>query len=178
MATSTRAVTKAGYCTVDEVFVPGDATGRRPLQSVCKARTKLSEEPLLQSCRRSSSRCSSTIATIVTPTHFSQNEMFLVGTEAGLETLVSAAPRSRGAFRCPTIRKHVMYVLVRCADELHDGGRLRLERPGADAERFEVLAGERPSSARIVRQHAIYWPAFLLAAGLPLPQARQPMAGG
>ena len=57
--------------------------------------------------------------------------------------------------------------LVRRADELHDGGRLRSDDAPSDAERFATCwpADVHLIGKEIVRQHAIYWPAFLMAAG-------------
>ena len=61
--------------------------------------------------------------------------------------------------------------LVRRADQLHDRGRLRSDEPAA-AARFAKYwpADVHLIGKEIVRQHAIYWPAFLMAAGLPLPR--------
>jgi leucyl-tRNA synthetase len=61
--------------------------------------------------------------------------------------------------------------VVRRAHQLHDRGGIRHSDAAAVAK-FERYwpADVHLIGKEIVRQHAIYWPAFLLAAGLPLPR--------
>ena len=56
--------------------------------------------------------------------------------------------------------------LGRRADQLHHRDRLPRRRPAG-----EILAGRRHVIGKdITRFHAIYWPAFLMSAGLPVPK--------
>ena len=125
------------------------------------------------SCRRFSSRCSSTTE---------QHPDFVTPGDPPQRDAVVSRGRPRGSERQPDVvqvghsgsgrsgARHVR--LVRRADQLHDGGRLRQRRRRATRSRFANYwpADVHLIGKEIVRQHAIYWPAFLLAADLPLPR--------
>ena len=81
----------------------------------------------------------------------------------------SAARRSRGASRCRGIPKHVTYVwfdaLVNYCTAVGYG---------SDPERFARYwpANYHLIGKDILRQHAVYWPAMLMAAGEAPPKTR------
>ena len=66
--------------------------------------------------------------------------------------------------------EHVFYVWLDALTGYMSG--IGLGQPGAAAERFKTLwpADLHIVGKEIVRFHAVYWPAFLMAAGLPLPR--------
>ncbi len=78
-------------------------------------------------------------------------------------------PRTR---RLRSQRKARHLRLARRPRQLHDRPRLRLRRPHRPAK-FEKFwpADLHLVGKEIIRFHCVYWPAFLLAAGLPLPKA-------
>jgi methionyl-tRNA synthetase len=159
------------YCTVDEVFVPETQLkdGRCPTcgNSVEKVseesyffRLSAFQQPLLDHYRRNPQ--------FVTPA-VRRNEM-MAFLEAGLEDLSVSRTSFTWGIPVPDDPSHVMYVWFDALTNYltaagYGGG------PG-DAER---LARYWPADVHligkeIVRQHAIYWPAFLMAADLPLPR--------
>ena len=84
----------------------------------------------------------------------------------GSRTSRSAGPRSTGASRCPWDPTHVCYVwfdaLTNYITAAGYAGRSRALR--ADVAREHPLIGKD-----ILRQHAIYWPAMLLAGDVDPP---------
>jgi methionyl-tRNA synthetase len=78
----------------------------------------------------------------------------------------SAAPASPGAFPVPGDEKHVMYVwLDALVNYLTAAG-----YPDESSPRYGYWpANVHLVGKEIIRFHAVYWPAFLMAANLPLP---------
>ena len=160
------------YCTVDEIFVPEQqlVDGACPLcghvvEHIAEESYffRLSEfqKPLLEYYRNQPD--------FVTPAG-RRNEM-MAFLEAGLEDLSVSRTSFTWGVPVPDDPAHVMYVWFDAltnymtavgygAGDAQSEARFRHRWP-ADVH----LIGKE-----IVRQHAIYWPAFLLAAGLPLPR--------
>ena len=156
------------YCTVDELFVPETQLleGRR-CPTCGTAVERLSEEsyffrlsqftePLLEHYR--------THPEFITP-EIRRNEMTAF-VSAGLRDLSVSRTSFTWGIPVPDDPGHVMYVwfdaltnYLTAAGFPDDQSRLERYWP-ADVH----LMGKE-----IVRQHTVYWPAFLLAAGLPLP---------
>ncbi|MFN7981032.1 MAG: methionine--tRNA ligase [Vicinamibacterales bacterium] len=160
------------YCTVDEVFVPETqlVDGRcnlcgNPVEKLSEASYffKLSafQQPLLDHYRNHPD--------FVTPA-IRKNEM-LAFLEAGLEDLSVSRTSFTWGIPVPDDPKHVMYVWFDALTNYMTAAGYGSNDP-ADVERFEKFwpANVHLIGKEIVRQHAIYWPAFLLAAGLPLPR--------
>jgi methionyl-tRNA synthetase len=160
------------YCTVDEVFHPETqlVDGRCPICG--NAVEKLSEEsyffklsafqqPLLEHYRAHPD--------FVTPS-VRRNEM-LSFLEAGLEDLSVSRTSFTWGIPVPDDPAHVMYVWFDALTNYLTAAGYASTDP-ADGARFEKYwpADVHLIGKEIVRQHAIYWPAFLLAAGLPLPR--------
>jgi methionyl-tRNA synthetase len=160
------------YCTVDEVFVPETqlADGRCPLCG--NAVEKIAEEsyffrlsafqqPLLDHYRAHPD--------FVTPA-IRRNEM-LAFLEAGLEDLSVSRTSFTWGVPVPDDPAHVVYVWFDALTNYMTAAGFGSDAP-ADLARFEKYwpADVHLIGKEIVRQHAIYWPAFLLAAGLPLPR--------
>jgi methionyl-tRNA synthetase len=157
------------YCTVDELFVPETQLldGRRcPTCGTTVERLseesyffRLSQftEPLLEHYR--------TNPDFVSP-EIRRNEMAAFVT-AGLRDLSVSRTSFKWGIPVPGDPAHVMYVwfdaltnYLTAAGFPDDEARFNRYWP-ADIH----LMGKE-----IVRQHTVYWPAFLLAAGLPLPR--------
>jgi methionyl-tRNA synthetase len=160
------------YCTVDEVFVPETqlVDGRcpicgNPVEKIAEEsyffRLSAFQQPLLEYYRNNPE--------FVIPA-IRRNEMisFL---EAGLDDLSVSRTSFTWGVPVPDDPAHVMYVwfdaLTNYMTAVGYGSEV-----AADAERFARYwpADVHLIGKEIVRQHAIYWPAFLLAAGLPLPR--------
>jgi methionyl-tRNA synthetase len=157
------------YCTVDELFVPETQLldGRR-CPTCGNAVERLSEEsyffrlsqftePLLEHYRNNPE--------FITP-DIRRNEMTAF-VSAGLRDLSVSRTSFKWGIPVPDDPAHVMYVwfdaltnYLTAAGFPDDTARLERYWP-ADVH----LMGKE-----IVRQHTVYWPAFLMAAGLPLPR--------
>ena len=156
------------YCTVDELFVPeaqlvdgkcptcGNPVERLSEQSYF---FKLSEfqQPLLDHYKANPE--------FITP-EIRRNEMTAF-VAAGLRDLSVSRTSFKWGIPVPDDPAHVMYVwfdaltnYITAAGFPDDEARLNRYWP-ADVH----LMGKE-----IVRQHTVYWPAFLMAAGLPLPR--------
>ena len=99
--------------------------------------------------------------------------------EAGLEDLSISRTSFKWGIPVPDDPAHVMYVWFDALTNYMTAVGYGAVDPDA-AERF---ASSWPADVHligkeIVRQHAIYWPAFLLAADLPLPGKSSATAGG
>ncbi len=157
------------YCTVDELFVPETQLldGKRcptcgnPVERLSEESYffKLSEftEPLLEHYRSHPE--------FITPEN-RRNEM-VAFVSAGLRDLSVSRTSFTWGIPVPDDPAHVMYVwfdaltnYLTAAGYPDDTARLERYWP-ADIH----LMGKE-----IVRQHTVYWPAFLMAAGLPLPK--------
>jgi len=160
------------YCTVDEIFVPETqlVDGRcnlcgNPVEKLSEESYffKLSafQQPLLEHYRNHPD--------FVTPA-IRKNEM-LAFLEAGLEDLSVSRTSFTWGVPVPDDPKHVMYVWFDALTNYLTAAGYGSEEP-ADVARFDKFwpADVHLIGKEIVRQHAIYWPAFLLAAGLPLPR--------
>ena len=160
------------YCTVDEVFVPDTQLkdGRCPICG--NAVERIAEEsyffrlsafrdPLLDHYRKNPE--------FVTP-KARRNEMmsFL---EAGLEDLSVSRTSFKWGIPVPDDPAHVMYVWFDALTNYMTAAGYGNSDAAAVAK-FERYwpADVHLIGKEIVRQHAIYWPAFLLAADLPLPR--------
>lgn len=161
------------YCTVDEVFVPETqlvdgsrcpicgATVERLREQSYFFRLSAFQEPLL--------RHYGAHPEFVEP-EIRRNEM-LSFIKAGLEDLSVSRTSFKWGIPVPDAPGHVMYVWFDALTNYMTAAGFGSEDPGERA-RFERtwppdihLVGKE-----IVRQHAVYWPAFLLAAGVPLPK--------
>ncbi|MGE4053399.1 MAG: methionine--tRNA ligase [Vicinamibacterales bacterium] len=160
------------YCTVDEVFVPDTQLqdGRCPICGGAVERVaeesyffRLSafQQPLLDHFRANPD--------FVTPAG-RKNEV-IAFIEGGLEDLSISRTSFSWGVPVPDDPKHVMYVwfdaLTNYMTAVGYGQGTRTAE-----ERFAHYwpANVHIIGKEIVRQHAIYWPAFLMAAGLPLPR--------
>ena len=156
------------YCTVDEAFVPETqlSNGRcpdcgGPVDRVSEESYffKLSafEQPLLDLYEKNPD--------FVTP-DIRRNEV-LSFVKAGLKDLSVSRTSFKWGVPVPDDPKHVMYVWF---DALTN----YITAVGFpdDTARFEKYwpADVHLMGKEIVRFHAVYWPAFLMAAGLPLPK--------
>ena len=160
------------YCTVDEVFVPETqlVDGRCPICGNIVERIaeesyffKLSafQQPLLDHFRRHPD--------FVTPAVRRNEVMSFL--EAGLEDLSVSRTSFSWGIPVPDDSGHVMYVWFDALTNYMTAAGFGSDRPG-DAERFARVwpADVHLIGKEIVRQHSIYWPAFLMAAELPLPR--------
>jgi len=160
------------YCTVDEVFVPETqlVNGRcnicgNPVEKLAEEsyffRLSAFQQPLLEHYRNNPD--------FLTPA-IRRNEMisFL---EAGLEDLSVSRTSFTWGIPVPDDPAHVMYVWFDALTNYMTAVGYGSEGP-ADAATLEKYwpADVHLIGKEIVRQHAVYWPAFLLAAGLPLPR--------
>ncbi|RNF01436.1 putative methionyl-tRNA synthetase [Trypanosoma rangeli] len=100
--------------------------------------------------------------------------------EKGLNDLSVSRTREsvhNWAFPVPGNPEHCVYVWLDALSNYYTGARLRL---GASGEELELVEDYRelerfPADVHVIGKdilkfHAIYWPAFLLSAGLPLPK--------
>jgi methionyl-tRNA synthetase len=160
------------YCTVDEIFVPETqlADGRCP---TCGSRVeRLKEEsyyfrlsryqqPLLDFYRDNPD--------FLQPA-FRLNEVRTF-VEAGLQDLSISRTSFQWGIPVPGDPKHVMYVWFDALTNYLTALGFGAGEPGAAArvDRFWPVVVHMVGK-EIVRQHALYWPAFLMSAGLPPPR--------
>ncbi len=164
-----KAAYEGWYCTVDELFVPetqllegrrcptcGNAVERLSEESYF-FRLSLFTEPLLEHYRKHPE--------FITPDN-RRNEMTAF-VAAGLKDLSVSRTSFKWGIPVPDDPSHVMYVwfdaltnYLTAAGFPDDQARLDRYWP-ADVH----LMGKE-----IVRQHTVYWPAFLMAADLPVPK--------
>jgi methionyl-tRNA synthetase len=157
------------YCTVDELFVPeaqlidgtrcptcGNPVERLSEQSYFFQLSKF-QEPLLELYRSNPG--------FLTP-EIRRNEM-IAFVSAGLRDLSVSRTSFKWGIPVPDDPEHVMYVWFDALTNYltavgfpDDPGRMTRYWP-ADVH----LMGKE-----IVRQHSVYWPAFLMAAGLEVPK--------
>ncbi|MQA30202.1 MAG: methionine--tRNA ligase [Luteitalea sp.] len=160
------------YCTVDEIFVPETqlVAGRcgicgNPVERIAEEsyffRLSRFEQPLLDHYRAHPD--------FVTPAG-RRNEV-LTFLEGGLEDLSISRTSFTWGIPVPDDPAHVMYVWFDALTNYMTAAGYGVSQPAA-AARFARYwpADVHLIGKEIVRQHAIYWPAFLLAAGLPLPR--------
>jgi methionyl-tRNA synthetase len=160
------------YCTVDEIFVPDTQLqeGRCPICGNAVERIaeesyffRLSafQQPLLDHYQDNPDF-------LVPPVRRNEMLSFL---QAGLEDLSVSRTSFRWGIPVPDDPGHVMYVWFDALTNYLTAVGYGAADPTA-ADRFARYwpADVHLIGKEIVRQHAIYWPAFLLAAGLPLPR--------
>ena len=156
------------YCTVDELFVPEAqlVDGRcptcgNPVERLSEESYffKLSafQEPLLELYRSNPE--------FLTP-EIRRNEM-IAFVSAGLRDLSVSRTSFKWGIPVPDDPAHVMYVWF---DALTNY--ITAVGYGDDEPRFSKWwpANVHLMGKEIVRQHTVYWPAFLMAAGLELPK--------
>jgi len=156
------------YCTVDEVFVPETQLqdGRCPICG--NAVEWIAEESYFFKLSAFQGRLLE---------HYRANPEFVVPAvrrnemvaflEGGLEDLSVSRTSFKWGIPVPDDPAHVMYVWFDALTNYMTAAGF-----GQDQGRFETWwpADVHLIGKEIVRQHAIYWPAFLMAAGLPLPR--------
>ena len=156
------------YCTVDEVFVPDTQLldGRCPICG--NAVERIAEESYFFKLSAFQDRLLE---------HYRRNPEFLVPAvrrnemmaflEGGLEDLSVSRTSFKWGIPVPDEPAHVMYVWF---DALTNY--MTAVGFGQDQKRFDEWwpADVHLIGKEIVRQHAIYWPAFLMAADLPVPR--------
>jgi methionyl-tRNA synthetase len=164
-----KATYEGWYCTVDELFVPETqlVDGRlcptcgNPVERLSEESYffKLSEfqEPLLEHYRAQPQ--------FVAP-EIRRNEM-LAFISAGLRDLSVSRTSFKWGIPVPDDPAHVMYVWFDALTNYITAAGFPV-----DPKRFAHYwpADIHLMGKEIVRQHAVYWPAFLMAAGLPLPR--------
>ena len=160
------------YCTVDEVFVPETQLVNDRCPICGNAVEKIAEESYffrLSDFRDRLLKHYHDNPEFVTP-KARRNEMisFL---EAGLEDLSVSRTSFTWGIPVPDDPAHVMYVWFDALTNYMTASGYGSEDPAA-VKRFEHYwpADVHLIGKEIVRQHAIYWPAFLLAAEMPLPR--------
>ncbi|MEQ1758856.1 MAG: methionine--tRNA ligase [Vicinamibacterales bacterium] len=160
------------YCTVDEIFVPETqlADGRCP---TCGNKVeRLKEESYYFRLSRYQQPLLDFYAAnpeFLQPS-FRMNEVRTF-VESGLQDLSVSRTSFKWGVPVPGDPAHVMYVWFDALTNYLTALGFGSEDRGAEArvERFwpavTHLVGKE-----IIRQHAIYWPAFLMSAGLPTPR--------
>jgi methionyl-tRNA synthetase len=160
------------YCTVDEIFVPETQLVNGRCYICGNAVEKIAEEsyffrlsafqqPLLDHYRAHPEFLVPAVR---------RNEM-MAFLEAGLDDLSISRTSFTWGIPVPDDPAHVMYVWFDALTNYMTAVGYGSDQPG-DAARFARYwpADVHLIGKEIVRQHAIYWPAFLLAAGIALPR--------
>ena len=160
------------YCTVDEVFVPDTQlqNGRCP---ICGgAVERVSEESYFFRLSAFQDRLIELYRSqpdfVIPQSRRNEMRAFL---EAGLEDLSISRTSFTWGVPVPDDPAHVMYVWFDALTNYMTAVGFGDERP-EQASRFAELwpTDVHLIGKEIVRQHAVYWPAFLMAADLPLPR--------
>jgi len=160
------------YCTVDEVFVPETqlVDSRCP---TCGAKVeKISEESYFFKLSAFQDRLREYYARhpdFVTPPN-RRNEV-VAFIEGGLQDLSVSRTSFKWGVPVPDDPAHVMYVWFDALTNYMTAVGFGDSTP-ASVETFEQYwpADVHLIGKEIVRQHGIYWPAFLMAADLPIPR--------
>jgi methionyl-tRNA synthetase len=161
------------YCTVDEVFVPEAQLSADRRCPICGgAVERLSEEsyyfrlsryqqPLLDLYRSRPEFIEPDIR---------RNEM-IAFVEAGLDDLSVSRTSFKWGIPVPDDPAHVMYVWFDALTNYLTAVGFGSGESGAE-ERFNRYwpADVHLMGKEIVRQHSVYWPAFLMSAGLAVPK--------
>ena len=113
------------------------------------------------------STCTATIPDFIQPE--SRRNEVLRFVEGGLRDLSVSRTSFDWGVKVPGSRGPRDVRVGRCADQLPDRARLS-RRNGGHSRKFWP-ADLHLIGKDIVRFHAVYWPAFLMSAGLPLPKA-------
>ena len=160
------------YCTVDEVFVPETQLkdGRCPICG--NAVEKIAEESYffkLSAFRDRLVEHYKANPEFLTP-HVRRNEMLAFLGE-GLEDLSVSRTSFKWGIPVPDDPAHVMYVWFDALTNYMTAVGYGSDDPEAVATFNKFWPVDvHLIGKEIVRQHAIYWPAFLMAADLPLPK--------
>ena len=172
MASSTKATTPGQYCVYDNAFVI-DAEARRPLPRLRPpAGNRHRRKLFFQAFRLSRSRCS--ISTDESRFHPAGNpqERNPQLCEGGLKNLSITRTTIRWGIPVPGEAPHVFYVWFDALiGYLSAVGGPNYEKRGYWPADLHLVGKE------IIRFHAVYWPAFLMAADLPLPKQSGRTAG-
>jgi len=160
------------YCTIDEVFVPETqlVDGRCP---TCGGKVeKISEESYFFKLSAFQDRLRDYYARhpeFVTPPN-RRNEI-VAFVEGGLQDLSVSRTSFKWGVPVPDDPAHVMYVWFDALTNYMTAVGFGDPTP-AGVEMFEQYwpANVHLIGKEIVRQHGIYWPAFLMAADLPIPE--------
>jgi methionyl-tRNA synthetase len=160
------------YCTVDEVFVPETQLLQGRCPTCGNAVEQIEEESYffrLSAFQQPLIDWYTQNPEWVTPAG-RRNEV-LAFLEAGLEDLSISRTSFTWGIPVPDDPAHVMYVWFDALTNYATAVGLGDQSPEGQ-KRFQTWwpADVHLIGKEIVRQHAIYWPAFLLAAGLPLPR--------
>ncbi len=157
------------YCVHDELYVegqPGDVcpTCGRPTEKLTEEnyyfRLSAFQQPLLKLYEEQPE--------FIRPE--SRRNEVLAFVQAGLRDLSISRTSIRWGIPVPGDEKHVFYVWLDALCGYLTGIGYGSELP-ADRQRFQDLwPAWHLVGKEIVRFHAVYWPAFLMAAGLPLPR--------
>ena len=160
------------YCTVDEVFVPDTQLkdGRCPICG--NPVERISEESYFFKLSAFQQRLIDHYEShplFVTP-EARRNEM-LSFLKAGLDDLSVSRTSFKWGIPVPDDPAHVMYVWFDALTNYMTAAGFGSADPKETARFAEYWpANVHLIGKEIVRQHSIYWPAFLMAAELPLPE--------
>ena len=160
------------YCTVDEVFVPDTQLQNGKCPICGNPVERIAEESYffrLSAFRDRLLEHYTLHPDFVTP-KARRNEM-MAFLEGGLEDLSVSRTSFKWGIPVPDDPAHVMYVWFDALTNYMTAAGYGSSDPAA-AVRFQHYwpANAHLIGKEIVRQHAIYWPAFLLAADLALPR--------
>jgi methionyl-tRNA synthetase len=160
------------YCTVDEVFIPETQLVDSRCPTCGSKVEKISEESYFFKLSAFQDRLREYYAQhpdFVTPPN-RRNEV-VAFIEGGLQDLSVSRTSFKWGIPVPEDPAHVMYVWFDALTNYMTAVGFGDPTP-AGVERFEQFwpANVHLIGKEIVRQHGIYWPAFLMAADLPIPQ--------
>ena len=128
---------------------------RRPISSACR--------PIRTDCSTSMQR----MPDFVLPRErLNEVASFVKG---GLQDLSVSRTTFDWGIKVPGAPSPCDVCLARCADQLHHGRRLIPTSTSAEFQRYWP-ANLHVTGKDIVRFHAVYWPAFLMSAGVAVPQ--------
>ena len=142
----------------------GRVTGRRSANRIITSGCRR----LARTCSSRSSRASCSIQP-----ETRRNEV-LTFVRGGLKDCRSRGRALRGAFRCPSAAKwqnHVIYVWLDALANYMTAIGYGSEDPQTASSRSTGRRICTWSGKEIIRFHCVYWPAFLMAAEIPLPKS-------
>ncbi len=158
------------YCVFDELYV--DVSGRaRPARSAGARPRRCEKRIISSSCRHFRTGCwgfTPSQPDLIRP-ETRRNEVISF-VRSGLRDLSISRSTFSWGIPVPGRSQTCDLRLAGCAGQLHHRARLRLGRMTAKYKKYWP-ADVQMIGKEIVRFHCVYWPAFLMAAGLPLPKA-------
>src|SRR6185436_13832722 len=160
------------YCTVDEVFVPDTQLQNGQCPICGNAVERIAEESYFFRLSAFGDRLLDYYKEhpdfVAPPGRRNEVVSFV---ESGLDDLSVSRTSFRWGIPVPDDPAHVMYVWFDALTNYITAVGYGVGAPEADRQ-FATLwpADAHLIGKEIVRQHAIYWPAFLMAADLPLPK--------